>query len=414
MALTIAATAPRPTSPECTTLLSTTSSALAVPLPPQPSTLILHTRNHQLDHLATRSTQSSSLLSANMSTQPLQSAIVVERVGGPFSFKRIAIPTPTQPHDILIRVRAVALNPVDYKVAKGNKGGEKSGDSFPGDGRIVGYDGAGTVEAVGPAGSAKFSVGDEVWWAGNLLRPGSFQQFQLVDERLVALKPKTLSFEQAASLPLTSITAYEALKERMQVQPGQSILITAGAGGVGSIASQLARHWGLNVIATTSRPETAEWAIAHGAHTTVDHKKGIAKSFEEQQLKPVKYCFNTFSDTLLNDIVPIVEPYGHICGINGDLTTTQVPAIAALFHQVITYHQEFMFGRPVHRRDEYKIGELLTEVAGLVDDGTLVHTMHSQYSWKEVAKAFEYMQSRAVIGKIVMTVDQDDTAANGK
>ena len=345
-----------------------------------------------------------------MSTQQLQTAIVVEYVGGPFTFQQIPKPTPTLAHDILIRVKAVALNPVDFKVRNGTKGGEKAGERFLPDGKIVGYDGAGVVEAVG-VGGGRFKVGDEVWWAGNIKRPGSFQQYQLVDERLVSLKPTTLTFEQAASLPLTAITAYEAMKERMNVQPGKAILITAGAGGVGSIATQLAHHWGLKVIASVSREETAAWTKAHGADLTVDHKLGIAKSFAEQHLEPVTYCFNTFGDQLLTDVVQVVAPFGHICGINGNLTATEVPAIAAMFPKVISYHHEFMFGKAVHKYNEQSVGDLLQEVAQLVDSGVLVHTMHKQYSWREVDKAFEYLESRAVIGKVVMTVD--NSVANG-
>ena len=278
-----------------------------------------------------------------MSAHELQTAIVIDTVGGPFTFRQIPKPVPTLAHDILIRVKAVALNPVDFKQRSGLKGGEAPGTRFQPEPKIVGYDGSGIVEAVqqqsGDSGSGRFKVGDEVWWAGNLKRPGSFQQFQLVDERLVSLKPKSLTFEQAASLPLCTITAYEAMKERMNVQPGKTILITAGAGGVGSIATQLAHHWGLKVIATVSRDETAAWAKAHGADVTVDHKKGIAQSFKEQQLEPVTYCFNTFGDQLLNDVIQVMAPFGHICGINGNLTAEQVPIIAKMFPMVISYHQ---------------------------------------------------------------------------
>jgi len=228
-----------------------------------------------------------------------------------------------------------------------------------------------------------------------------------VDERLVSFKPKTLTFDQAASLPLCSITAYEAMKERMHVQSGKSILITAGAGGVGSIATQLAHHWGLTVIASVSRTETEAWTRAHGADITVDHRKGIAQSFNEQQLEPVTYCFNTFGDQLLNDIIQVVAPFGHICGINGNLTVNEIPAIAACFPKVISYHQEFMFGKAVHRVNEQSVGDLLAEVGRLVDQGIIVHTMHDRYSWHDVNKAFEHLESRSVIGKIVMTIDEN-------
>ena len=344
--------------------------------------------------------------------QPLQTALVVETVGGPFSFARILRPVPTLPHDILVRVRAVAINPVDVKVKDGGKGGERPGDLFRPEPKIVGYDGAGVVEAVAAATSGRFKPGDEVWWAGSLLRQGSLQQFQLVDERLVSLKPASLSFEQAASLPLTAITAWEAMRERMNVQPGASILITAGAGGVGSIATQLAHHWGLRVIASVSRDETAAWRLAHGPDATVDHKLGIARSFAEQQLPPVQYCLNTYSERLLSDIVPVMAPFGAVCGINSDVSAGEVSAIAAMFSKALSYHFEFMFGKPVHGVRQHEVGELLAQVAALVDRGALVHTMQRRFSWREAGAAYELLASRTTIGKIVMTVEDDDELAS--
>ena len=230
---------------------------------------------------------------------------------------------------------AVALNPVDLKVRSGAKAGLRKGDRFPTP-KIVGFDGAGVVHAAHP-GSA-FQPGDEVWWAGDLTRAGTLQQFQLVDARLVSRKPRSLTFPQAASLPLCAITAYEAMKERMRVQPGKSILITAGAGGVGSIATQLAHHWGLRVIASVSRPETAAWTKAHGAQVTVDHRRGIERCFGEQGLGQVDYVLNTFSERLLTDVMPVVAPFGHVAGINSDLSAEQVPALQAMQTKTVSYH----------------------------------------------------------------------------
>ena len=303
---------------------------------------------------------------------------------------------------------AVGCNPVDRKsvgqLGGAAKDGTQKGEAFP-HRKIAGYDGAGIVQHVG--GAAAFKVGDEVWWCGDLHRDGSLQQYQLVDSRLVSLKPRSLSFDEAASLPLTAITAWEALKERLNVQPGRTILITAGAGGVGSIATQLAHHWGLHVIASVGREETAAWAKAHGADLTVDHKRGIAASFRELSLPPVAYCFNTFSEALLNDIVPVMAPFGHICGINGDISAAQVPAVAACFGKALSLHYEYMFAKVSFGIDEQSVGDLLKEVAGLVDAGKLVHTMRTRYSWHDVAKAYGSLESRSAVGKIVMTVDEN-------
>ena len=308
------------------------------------------------------------------------------------------------PRDILVKVIAAGMNPVDYKRKNGIVG-EKKGQKY--EPRVIpGYDAAGRVERVGSEVS-QFKVGDEVYYAGNIKRDGSLQQYQLVDARLVALKPKTLSFEEAAALPLTTITAYEALKEELRVQSGKSILITAGAGGVGSIASQLAKHWGLTVITTASRPETVEWTKAHGADHVVDHKKGIAQSFKDNKLDKVDYCFNTFSDSLLPDIVQVIKPFGAVCGINGDLSEKEVKAVQSMFGRRIAFHQEAMFCKAIFGVNEQSVGDLLHEVAGLVDAGTIRTTIHTRYSWKDYAKAFDTMENRSTIGKIVVSIDEN-------
>lgn len=308
------------------------------------------------------------------------------------------------PHDILVKVIAAALNPVDFK-RKNGLFGEKKGSKF--EPRVIlGYDAAGRVEKVGSSVS-QFKVGDEVYYAGNIKRDGSLQQYQLVDARLAALKPTTLSFDEAAALPLCTITAYEAMKEELRVQPGKTILITAGAGGVGSIASQLAKHWGLTVITSASRAETVEWSKSLGADIVVDHKKGIAKSFEEQQLPQVDYCFNTFGEQLLPDIVPVMKPFSGVCGINGDLSDKELSVIRTMFIRRIAFHQEYMFGKAVWGVNEQSVGDLLHEVGQLVDAGTIRTTMHTRFSWKDYAKAFATLEDRSTIGKIVLTIDEN-------
>src|SRR3954471_23626572 len=190
-----------------------------------------------------------------------------------------------QGRDIRVAVKAVSANPVDYKVRK--RAAPPEGET-----KILGYDAAGIVEAVGPEVSL-FKAGDEVFYAGSILRQGTNSEFHLVDERIVGRKPGTLSFTQAAALPLTSITAWELLFDRLGVQPGKSVeartlLIIGGAGGVGSILIQLARRLtGLTVIATASRPESKTWCVDLGAHAVIDHAQPMKEQIERLKFPPV-------------------------------------------------------------------------------------------------------------------------------
>src|SRR4051794_11738690 len=176
-----------------------------------------------------------------------------------------------QGRDIRVAVRAVSVNPVDTKVRK--RAAPPEGET-----KILGYDAAGIVDAIGPETSL-FKPGDEVFYAGSILRQGTNSEFHLVDERIVGRKPNSLSFAQAAALPLTSITAWELLFDRLGATPGKSVdprtlLIIGGAGGVGSILIQLVRRLtGLTVVATATRPESQKWCLDLGAHAVIDHGK---------------------------------------------------------------------------------------------------------------------------------------------
>ena len=368
----------------------------------------------------------------------VQKALVVRKAGGELEFEEIPKPTLVRSEDsstctaptlVVVTVYRCSPPPAPSARALQSTGHPRQSDglcSEPSghegqarDGRATSLaalsssrarSSASTPPASWRAWAARwqaFKPGDEVWYSGNIKRDGSFQQFQLVDWRLVSLKPKTLNWDEAAALPLTSITAYEALKEELRVQSGQSILITAGAGGVGSIATQLCKLWGLTVISTASRPETAAWTRGLGADHVVDHHKGIPQCFAEQRLPKVHCCFNTFSDRLLTGVVPVVRPFGAVCGINGDSGPDELPAIKAMFPQRISLHNEYMFGKAVHQVNEESVGKLLAEVAELVDAGKLVTTMHTKYSWRDVKKAFDYLEGRTVIGKVVMSVDEN-------
>src|SRR6201999_2195015 len=186
--------------------------------------------------------------------------------------------------DVRVAVKAISANPVDYKVRK--RAAPPEGET-----KILGFDAAGVIDAVGPDVTL-FKPGDEVFYAGSIVRQGTNSELHLVDERIVGKKPKSLSFAQAAALPLTSITAWELLFDRLDVQPGKSIdprtlLIVGGAGGVGSILIQLARRLtGLAVVATASRPESTKWCLELGAHAVIDHTKPLKEQIEKLKLPP--------------------------------------------------------------------------------------------------------------------------------
>src|SRR6188768_2302242 len=211
--------------------------------------------------------------------------------------------------DIRVAVKAISANPVDYKVRK--RAAPPAGET-----KILGYDAAGIVEAVGPDVTL-FKAGDEVFYAGSILRQGTNSEFHLVDERIVGNKPKSLSFAQAAALPLTSITAWELLFDRLGAVPGKSLdartlLITGGAGGVGSILIQLARRLtGLTVIATASRPETRAWCLQLGAHHVIDHAKSLVDEMKDLGMPQVPYVASlTNTAAHLPAIVELVAAQG--------------------------------------------------------------------------------------------------------
>ena len=229
------------------------------------------------------------------------------------------------PLDVLVRVHAVATNPVDSKALLK--------DPTP---RTVGYDASGVIEEVGSEAAAKFKVGQEVFYAGQLTRAGSFAEWQLVDSRFIAVKPKSLSHADAAAFPLVSLTASEALSETMRIDSapaGRSILILPGAGGVGSVAIQLAKAAGLHVIATASRDDTKAWATKMGADVVVDHTKPFLAQWNALGLAPVHYILSTHNDEDLARFPDIIAPRGHIVSINGNADIGK-GTVAAFFVKV--------------------------------------------------------------------------------
>jgi zinc-binding alcohol dehydrogenase family protein len=309
-------------------------------------------------------------------------------------------PVPTG-RDLLVEVRAVSVNPVDTKV-------RKRAAPAPGQWKVLGWDAAGTVVAVGPQVSL-FKPGDEVFYAGALERAGTDAELHLVDERIVGKKPASLSFAEAAALPLTAITAWETLFDRLDVKklvPGAapSILVIGGAGGVGSITIQLLRKLtDLTVIATASRAETQDWVRALGAQHVVDHRKPIAAQVAALGLGAPGLVFSTTNtDTHLGEIAELIAPQGRFALIDD-------PAgfdIALFKRKSVSIHWESMYTRSTFQTaDMAAQGVLLNEVARLVDAGSLKTTLAENFGTINAAnlkRAHALLESGTARGKIVL------------
>jgi zinc-binding alcohol dehydrogenase family protein len=297
--------------------------------------------------------------------------------------------------DVLVRVHAVSVNPVDVKRRAA------LADAEP---EILGYDAAGVVEAVGPQVNT-LSVGDEVWYAGDITRPGSNAELQAVDERIVARKPASLSFTDAAALPLTTITAWESLFDRFALTKESTgdLLVLGAAGGVGSIMIQLAKALtGVRVVATASRDESREWARSMGADEVINHHQlrdealGVAPD-------GVHYLFSPHSAGNIAVYAEIVRPFGHITAIDEPDGLDLLP----LKEKSIAWHWELMFTRSMYETPDM-IGQqrLLTEAARLVDAGVLRSTVTktiTDFSAAGMRLAYEAVDSGRMTGKVVVT-----------
>lgn len=303
--------------------------------------------------------------------------------------------------DLLIRVKAISVNPVDTKIRKRASPPE---DEV----KILGWDAAGIVEAVGPEVTG-FRPGDEVFYAGAIDRPGSNAELHLVDERIVGPKPRTLSFAEAAALPLTAITAWEMLFDRLDIRkpvPGaaHAVLIIGGAGGVGSIAVQLARRLtDATVIATASRPETQGWVRELGAHHVIDHTKPLAAQIAALGLGAPGYVFSTtHTDSHLPEILELIAPQGRLGLIDDPETLDANP----LKRKSISLHWELMFTRSLFQTaDMAEQGRLLAEVSRLVDAGTLKTTLADHFGKIDapnLKRAHALIESNRAKGKIVL------------
>ena len=305
-------------------------------------------------------------------------------------------------HDLLVKVHAISANPVDTKIRAPK-------DQIETSPRILGWDAAGEVVAIGQK-VEHFTVGDQVYYAGDITRAGSNSEFQLVDERIVGRKPASLSFSQAAALPLTSITAWEALFERLQISAqgddaGKSILIIGGAGGVGSIAIQLAKKVAkLKVIATASRAESQQWCLDRGADNVVNHHHSLDDELAAIELPLVDYilCLNN-TDQHWSAMAKAIKPQGRICSI---VDTSSVD-LSLLKSKSASFVWEFMFTRSMYKTaDMIEQQKLLNKVAELINEGVLsttANTLLQPINAENLRKAHALIEQGNSIGKLVIT-----------
>ena len=323
----------------------------------------------------------------------------------PGCFTAIDLPDPVPgPRDILVRVKAIGINPVDYKQRRARTKEETAP-------RILGWDAAGVVEATGSE-VRLFRAGDEVYYSGDVTRPGSNAELQLVDERIAAKKPESLGFAAAAALPLTAVTAWECLFDRLGLVPGElaqgkdkTLLILSGAGGVGSIGIQLAAVLtGFKIIATASRPETVDWCYKMGAHHVIDHSGDWPAELAKLGFPTVDYIA-CFADTTAHwkAMAQAIVPQGKITAI---VESAEIPDIGLLKSKSVAFIWEFMFTRSMFQTpDMIKQHDILKEVATLVDAGRIRSTMKENggiLTPETLAAAHREQEAGKTIGKRVL------------
>jgi NADPH2:quinone reductase len=323
-------------------------------------------------------------------------------INEPESLIDINIPAPeAKGHDLLVEVKAVSVNPVDVKVRSGSK---PENEEY----KILGWDSSGVLQAVG-SDVTLFKPGDEVYYAGSIARQGTNSELHLVDERIVGFKPHSLTFVQAAAMPLTTITAWELLFDRFGVSREKSVevgslLIVGGAGGVGSILIQLARQLtSLTVIATASRPETQQWCLDLGAHHVIDHSKALAEQLQSIGIPQVEYIASlTATENHYLSLVEALSPQGKFGVIDDPKTLDAKP----LKRKAASLHWEFMFARSLFQTpDMIAQHRLLNEVASLVDQGVIRTTIAETLGTINAAnlkKAHALIESGRARGKLVL------------
>jgi len=307
------------------------------------------------------------------------------------------IPQPG-PNDLLVEVRGISVNPVDVKVRA-----NAQPDGAP---RILGFDAAGIVKEVGSE-TTRFRPGDEVFYAGDITRPGTNAAFQVVDERIVGRKPSSLGFAEAAGMPLTTITAWEILFDSFGLKEGEgageALLVIGGAGGVGSILIQLAKKLtGLTVIATASRSDTRAWVEKMGADHIVNHRRPLDEEMKALGVSPRYVASLTHTDKHFASTIDLIKPRGHIAVIDDPKVLDIVP----LKRKAVSVSWEFMFTRSMFQTEDMDAQHLLlNSVADLLDNGTLIPTVNRHGGTLSVANlrsAHELQESGTAIGKTVL------------
>ncbi|MDC9616268.1 zinc-binding alcohol dehydrogenase family protein [Xenorhabdus khoisanae] len=323
----------------------------------------------------------------------------------PDVFRSIETPMPIPgPHDLLVSVQAVSVNPVDTKIRSGNV-------TVPDTVTTLGWDAAGIVKAVG-ANVTLFKPGEPIFYAGTFTRQGANSEFHLVDERLVGPKPKSLSFAQAAALPLTALTAWELLFDRFGIVPGkttnqkkETLLIVGGSGGVGSILIQIARRLtNMTVIATASRVESREWCFKLGAHHVVDHSKPLAKEVAALNISPITHIAAlAHTNKHFSALTELITPQGKIAIIDDHDYLDAVP----LKGKSVSLHWEMVFTRPLYQtEDMIAHHQILTEIAFLVDAGVLRSTLTKELHTFDVENlkfAHALVEQGNMLGKVVIS-----------
>lgn len=316
------------------------------------------------------------------------------------SLQDIELETPTaHGHDILVEVKAVSVNPVDFKIRQAMPAAE-------GEYKVIGWDATGIVKSVGENVSL-FKPGDKVWYAGDITRSGSNAQFQLVDERIVGHMPSSLSYGEAAALPLTSITAWELLFDRLNVaknDDSKSILVIGAAGGVGSIMVQLLKQrTKLNIIASASRAETISWLEDLGADTIVNHRNPLSEEFAAKNLSEVDYVVSlNNTEQHLPEIEKVVKPQGQFALIDDPETLNIVP----FKNKSVSVHWELMFTRSLFKTDDMQEQHvILNNVATMIDQGQIKTTVGEHLGKINAAnlrKAHQHLESQTAKGKVVL------------
>ncbi|GAA3012080.1 zinc-binding alcohol dehydrogenase family protein [Tetragenococcus solitarius] len=324
-------------------------------------------------------------------------------IDDPNSLLDLDVPTPqAKGRDLLVRVKAISVNPVDTKI----RAPKEQIEEKP---KILGWDVAGVVEQTGED-CTLFQVGDEVFYAGDSTRQGANSQFHLVDERIVGKKPNSLDFASAASLPLTSLTAYEALFEHLTVSHnkssnvGKKILIINGAGGVGSVAIQLAKNVGLTVIATASRQETYNWVKKQGADIVINHHHDFSSQLQEENITNVDYILCLHSTQMhWSAMAEVIAPLGKICSI---VETDKAVDLGLLKNKSATFSWEFMFTKSSYQTTNMITQhEYLDTIAQMVDNNEIHATANYHYgsiNAENLRKAHKQLESDTTIGKIVL------------